>query len=174
MPKTKVVFLLNFYFHANVRSSLCAEALTSMFCFGADTLRTAFKFPQIYPDGKDIKKPIREPPTFTLFSKLPFELRQIIWTLALPKPRTIMVTSREFVTYNERMSPVRNYRAGHNSQTVPCVLHVCAESRSLGLKDIPTGICNPTQRLTSVFQLSKRHPLHERQLRSGIRLRWLQ
>jgi len=56
MPKTKVVFLLNFYFHANIRSSLCAEALTSMFCFGADTLRTAFKFPQICPNGKDIKK----------------------------------------------------------------------------------------------------------------------
>jgi hypothetical protein len=84
--------------------------------------------------AKISKKPIREPPIFTLFPKLPFELRQIIWTLALPKPRTIMVTSREFVTYNERMSPVRNYRAGHNAQTVPCVLHVCAESRSLGLK----------------------------------------
>jgi hypothetical protein len=81
------------------------------------------------------KKPIpREPPTFPLFPKLPSELRQIIWTLALPKPRTIMVTSRAFVTYDERMSPVRNFRAGHNAQIVPCVLHVCAESRNLGLK----------------------------------------
>jgi hypothetical protein len=69
MPKTKVVFLLNFYFHANVRSSLCAEALISMFCFGADTLRTAFKFPQIYPDGKDIKKANSRTPNFHALPK---------------------------------------------------------------------------------------------------------
>ena len=45
-----------------------------------------------------------------------------------------MITSKEFVTYDERMSHVRNFLAGHNAQTVPCILHVCAESRSLGLK----------------------------------------
>jgi len=56
MPKTKVVPLLNFYFTTNVRSSLWAEAFISMFCFGADTLKTAFEFPQICPNGKKIKK----------------------------------------------------------------------------------------------------------------------
>jgi hypothetical protein len=45
-----------------------------------------------------------------------------------------MVTSKEFVTYDERMSPVRNFLAAHNAQFVPCLLHVCAESRSLGLE----------------------------------------
>lgn len=56
MPKTKVVPLLNFYFTTNVRSSLWAEAFISMFCFGADTLKTAFEFPQICPNGKKNQK----------------------------------------------------------------------------------------------------------------------
>ncbi|PMD42164.1 hypothetical protein L207DRAFT_580838 [Hyaloscypha variabilis F] len=81
-----------------------------------------------------IKAPKLTDRQFKFFPKLPPEIRLMVWRHALPKPRTITITSTDFTTRGERGWPVRNNRVSHNAQNVPCILHACPESRRLALK----------------------------------------
>ncbi|KAE8452549.1 hypothetical protein EG329_000452 [Mollisiaceae sp. DMI_Dod_QoI] len=67
---------------------------------------------------------------FTLFPKLPLELRLIIWALVAPAPAIII----------QRKSTVKGRRF-HFSRAVPTVLHVCRESR---MEYLETGSSDET------------------------------
>jgi hypothetical protein len=68
--------------------------------------------------------------TFTLFPKLPPEIRNQIWHLTANHPRTITIReSNSFTSDNTVIQGVK-----HNATSVPSVLHVNAEARDIGLK----------------------------------------
>jgi hypothetical protein len=71
--------------------------------------------------------------TFTLFPKLPSELRLKIWRLAAPGPRTVPVEYRmKYDTFEgKRVSTFSGWRS---SDPVPVILHICHEARDEALK----------------------------------------
>lgn len=64
--------------------------------------------------------------TFTGFNKLPFELRTLVWEMALPGPRCI--ECRIFNTTGKYKWKVEH------SEKAPAILFTCQESRSIALK----------------------------------------
>ncbi|KAF4624178.1 hypothetical protein G7Y89_g13997 [Cudoniella acicularis] len=68
--------------------------------------------------------------TFELIPKLSGELRNIIWTLAANEPRVVEVKCDEkrYQKLKFKCNPF------YSTTLVPAILHVCRESRSLGLK----------------------------------------
>jgi len=69
--------------------------------------------------------------TFTSFMRLPVELRDIVWELQLPGPRTITIT--EDVVHKSLDDPdLRKAKAAKTP--VPTLLHICKESRDFALR----------------------------------------
>lgn len=71
-------------------------------------------------------------PVFTVFTKMPFELQNMIWTIAAYEPRIVEIHSyTKYFRQNERKkSEVRLL-----SRTLaPAILHTCTRSRKTGLK----------------------------------------
>jgi hypothetical protein len=69
--------------------------------------------------------------TFTSFMRLPVELRDIVWELQLPGPRTITIT--EDVVHKSLDDP--DLRIAKAAKTpVPTLLHICKESRDFALR----------------------------------------
>ncbi|PQE06230.1 hypothetical protein CJF30_00005195 [Rutstroemia sp. NJR-2017a BBW] len=72
------------------------------------------------------------PTTFTLFPLLPPELRLQIWAHALPVPRTLKVKIDAYSSaHAELLGPFA---------PIPTIMHVCAESRSVGLGVFRLGL----------------------------------
>lgn len=75
--------------------------------------------------------------TFYPFQRLPFEIRQLIWYRAALEPRIVEVGF--YVTRVKKRNETRNTC----KTLVPALLHVCSESREVGLKHydklIPMG-----------------------------------
>jgi hypothetical protein len=71
------------------------------------------------------------PTIFTLFTKLPSELRIKIWTACFPEPRVVSVRyNRTARQYTSKTAP-------------PALLHVCSESRTLFLSTYIKFILSP-------------------------------
>jgi hypothetical protein len=69
--------------------------------------------------------------TFTSFMRLPVELRDMVWELQLPDPRTITIT--EDVVHKSLDDP--DLRIAKAAKTpVPTLLHICKESRDFALR----------------------------------------
>jgi hypothetical protein len=69
--------------------------------------------------------------TFTSFMKMPVELRDMVWELQLPGPRTITIT--EDVAHNSLND--LDFRTAKAAKTlVPTLLHICKESREFALR----------------------------------------
>jgi 2EXR family len=66
---------------------------------------------------------------FTLFKKLPPELRLIIWEYAAQERRVISIKH----SHNRSATNIRHCIATHDAFTVPGVLQACQESRMVGL-----------------------------------------
>ncbi|PQE19751.1 hypothetical protein CJF32_00010186 [Rutstroemia sp. NJR-2017a WRK4] len=72
------------------------------------------------------------PTTFTLFPLLPPELRLQIWAHALPAPRTLKVKIDAYSSsHAELLGPFA---------PIPTIMHVCSESRSVGLRVFRLGL----------------------------------
>ena len=81
-----------------------------------------------------VVSPDRELPRFTLFNKLPVELRHIIWHFALPGPRAIHVRlsgsrGHGFVIASELAQAKVKV-----ATSIPGVLHAVRDSRAIALK----------------------------------------
>lgn len=75
------------------------------------------------------------PTTFHLFSNLPQELRNEIWTLTLPAPRLIHVQTEKGEVQISGRHPNRPFsHVWAKKLAVPVVLHVCHDARTVGLK----------------------------------------
>ncbi|KAH8784373.1 hypothetical protein BGZ57DRAFT_925369 [Hyaloscypha finlandica] len=78
--------------------------------------------------------PVEEPPSlkFTLFPKLPPELRNKIWEFALPGPRKITIETWDCVIVHVKLQ--HRHRQQQNKSDIPVTLHVCRDSRAIALK----------------------------------------
>jgi hypothetical protein len=91
---------------------------------------------------------------FTLFPKLPAEIRLMIWKLALPGPRVVSVTQTKRVTQTKKAKSMiqsldkRGFRLtygyGRDCGHIPTILlHICQESRSLALRRFKPFLGSP-------------------------------
>lgn len=76
--------------------------------------------------------------TIEYFPQLPIELRHMIWKLLLPGPRTVVI---KLAKNPKPKPPGRGKKAREYKNTIyvvisnlPMLLHICRESRQLGLK----------------------------------------
>ena len=88
---------------------------------------------------------MRRATTFPKFPELPAELQLIIWEFAIPDPRVITYTSRDWSSYYK-------WKYRHNSiysltQTLPGIFHACYNSRVEALKryklSFAVELCKP-------------------------------
>lgn len=73
--------------------------------------------------------------TFSLFESLPYELRREAWLLSTPPPRIVSLVSK--TTSLDHPSPCAPFCLEHRPpyrEQIPNLLHVCAESRAVGLE----------------------------------------
>jgi 2EXR family len=84
------------------------------------------------------------PPTVNSFQKLPAELRIAIWTLLI-QPRVVPITESNGQVYS--------------TCPVPAILHICHESRQIGLKVYETSIGLVYANLTDCFGREYKEPL---------------
>ncbi|TAQ87324.1 hypothetical protein B7494_g4353 [Chlorociboria aeruginascens] len=80
--------------------------------------------------------------TFTKFIDFPTEIRRHIWSLAIPKSRVIRTT----ISIDE----VRTHISGPFSK-VPTILHICRESREVGLGIFKIGFGSIPSQLGSFY-----------------------
>lgn len=79
---------------------------------------------------------------FTLFRELPLELREMVWKMALPRPRMVTVSAEQVhprdITRADIWSSPYNpgyYNLLSDARAVPCGLfHACQESRAVALR----------------------------------------
>jgi hypothetical protein len=91
------------------------------------------KFPVVALNLRDVTMSKATPATeFKLFSKLPYELRAIIWHIAASERRIITI-------YQD---PDCSLTAKHSALTVPNVLHISQEARDIGLKHYQLRFCS--------------------------------
>ncbi|PQE03576.1 hypothetical protein CJF31_00010147 [Rutstroemia sp. NJR-2017a BVV2] len=84
------------------------------------------------PAAQPAPPPLHTPTTFPLFPLLPAELRLQIWSHALPSPRTLKVKIDAYSSaHAELLGPFA---------PIPSIMHVCAESRSVGLSIYRLGL----------------------------------
>jgi hypothetical protein len=89
--------------------------------------------------AQELDQPKQSERTFSLFPKLPPELRNKIWKLSLPGPRIIRITHdpRNMATVKIQeigAGPSPFWRAKANAGPVPALLHVNKEARSFASK----------------------------------------
>lgn len=94
-----------------------------------------------------LELPVKKPKTlrrFKLFSKLPIEIRFMIWTLCLPPPRVVDVRMRRKSTPT---STGEILDVGRFISTVnhPVLVHVCSESRRLARQHYKLSFPKKTQ-----------------------------
>jgi hypothetical protein len=77
------------------------------------------------PTFPNVQAPDEQPQplqTFTLFNKLPTEIRLTIWKLATPGPRVIRID----------VDSSNKYALGIGNLLIPSIMHICRESREVG------------------------------------------
>jgi hypothetical protein len=74
-----------------------------------------------------------KPPSFTLFTGLPLELRLKIWSFIAPGPRTVSIKYKglSFYSIGKGFSAAAGWRS---PEPIPVILHICRESRTEALK----------------------------------------
>ncbi|KAE9366735.1 hypothetical protein N431DRAFT_471767 [Stipitochalara longipes BDJ] len=78
---------------------------------------------------------------FTLFRKLPTELRLRIWKLALPGPRTIAMWKNTHPLEHQARDKLKLYSNGSGLRPSP-LMHACSESRGVFLQHYEAGFAN--------------------------------
>lgn len=81
--------------------------------------------------------------TFTCFRKLPPELREKVWSLALPGPRVVQMRIKLTVAKYSK-----HQRGFHLKSTtlIPNMLHTCSESRTIALQHYELGMASHLSR----------------------------
>ncbi|CZR52636.1 uncharacterized protein PAC_02513 [Phialocephala subalpina] len=82
------------------------------------------------------------PDTFTLFPKLPLELRNIIWLFALPPSRHVKFRNRRILQDLVESSVCYDNIRLNASTKIPTILSVCSESRAVALVHYPLHLHN--------------------------------
>lgn len=91
---------------------------------------------EIYHRKLDIyqKRALAEVVAFEPFSRLPVELRLMIWELSLPAPRILSVCGTRLSTGNRYVPKDKLYFPKDDNHPNPAALSACRESRAVALK----------------------------------------
>jgi hypothetical protein len=69
---------------------------------------------------------------FTVFSNLPYELQNMVWTIAACEPRVVEIDT--YTTYFRKNEKKKTELRCLSRTLVPAILHVCSRSRKMALK----------------------------------------
>ncbi|OBT46038.1 hypothetical protein VE00_03713 [Pseudogymnoascus sp. WSF 3629] len=107
------------------------------------------------PTDIPLKPPAKQPKTlrkFKVFSKLPIEIRLMIWTFCLPPPRVVDIRMRRksIPTSTGEILDVGRFVS---SVDHPIILHVCSESRRLARQHYKLSFSKKTKTEWSPAQI---------------------